>query len=63
LARLSKGLATVIMNKFFKKILDEGKTKCLFYDIPAAGPFTRSWAFKKFACGQCIADGAEVIRL
>ncbi len=32
-----KGLATAIMQKLFKDVLEEGKVLCLFYDNPDAG--------------------------
>ncbi|WHY86980.1 GNAT family N-acetyltransferase [Neobacillus novalis] len=41
-----KGLATAIMQKLFKDVLDEGKTLCLFYDNPAAGRIYKRLGFK-----------------
>jgi len=41
-----KGLATAIMQKLFKEILDEGKTLCLFYDNPEAGRIYKKLGFK-----------------
>ncbi|MFF2447857.1 GNAT family N-acetyltransferase [Neobacillus sp. NPDC058068] len=41
-----KGLATAIMQKLFKDVLDEGKTLCLFYDNPEAGRIYKRLGFK-----------------
>jgi uncharacterized protein len=40
------GLATAIMYKLFKDVLDEGKTLCLFYDNPEAGRIYKRLGFK-----------------
>ena len=41
-----QGLATAIMRKLFKDVLDEGKTLCLFYDNPEAGRIYKRLGFK-----------------
>ncbi|WP_066320307.1 GNAT family N-acetyltransferase [Bacillus sp. FJAT-29814] len=41
-----QGLATAIMQKLFKVVLDEGKTLCLFYDNPEAGRIYKRLGFK-----------------
>ncbi|MDQ0197841.1 GNAT family N-acetyltransferase [Neobacillus ginsengisoli] len=41
-----QGLATAIMQKLFKDVLDEGKTLCLFYDNPEAGRIYKRLGFK-----------------
>ncbi|GHH99500.1 GNAT family N-acetyltransferase [Neobacillus kokaensis] len=41
-----QGLATEIMQKLFKDVLDEGKTLCLFYDNPEAGRIYKRLGFK-----------------
>jgi predicted GNAT family acetyltransferase len=41
-----EGLATAIMQKLFKDVLDEGKTLCLFYDNPEAGSIYKRLGFK-----------------
>lgn len=41
-----KGLATAIMNKLFKDVLNEGKVLCLFYDNPEAGRIYKRLGFK-----------------
>jgi uncharacterized protein len=41
-----KGLATAIMHKLFKDVLDEGKVLCLFYDNPEAGRIYKRLGFK-----------------
>jgi uncharacterized protein len=41
-----KGLATSIMQNFFKDVLNEGKTLCLFYDNPEAGRIYKRLGFK-----------------
>jgi predicted GNAT family acetyltransferase len=41
-----EGLATAIMQKLFKDVLDEGKTLCLFYDNPEAGRIYKRLGFK-----------------
>ncbi|HYK73250.1 MAG TPA: GNAT family N-acetyltransferase [Pseudoneobacillus sp.] len=40
-----KGLATNIMIKLFKEVLDEGKILCLFYDNPEAGKIYKRLGF------------------
>ncbi|WP_442593953.1 GNAT family N-acetyltransferase [Neobacillus sp. D3-1R] len=40
-----KGLATGIMQKLFKEILEEGKVLCLFYDNPEAGKIYKRLGF------------------
>jgi uncharacterized protein len=40
-----KGLATAIMEKLFREILDEGKNLCLFYDNPEAGRIYKRLGF------------------
>lgn len=40
-----QGLATAIMRRLFKDVLDEGKTLCLFYDNPEAGRIYKSLGF------------------
>lgn len=40
-----KGLATGIMEKLFKEVLDEGKILCLFYDNPEAGRIYKRLGF------------------
>ncbi|MEC1525295.1 GNAT family N-acetyltransferase [Neobacillus niacini] len=41
-----KGLATAIMQKLFKDVLNEGKVLCLFYDNPEAGRIYKRLGFK-----------------
>jgi uncharacterized protein len=41
-----KGLATRIMKKLFKDVLEEGKVLCLFYDNPEAGRIYKRLGFK-----------------
>lgn len=41
-----KGLATGIMQKLFKDVLNEGKILCLFYDNPDAGRIYKKLGFK-----------------
>lgn len=41
-----QGLATAIMEKLIKDVLEEGKTLCLFYDNPAAGRIYKRLGFK-----------------
>lgn len=41
-----KGLATGIMKKLFKDVLEEGKILCLFYDNPEAGRIYKRLGFK-----------------
>jgi uncharacterized protein len=41
-----KGLATAIMQKLFKYVLNEGKVLCLFYDNPEAGRIYKRLGFK-----------------
>jgi uncharacterized protein len=41
-----KGLATAIMQKLFKDVLEEGKVLCLFYDNPDAGRIYKRLGFK-----------------
>jgi uncharacterized protein len=41
-----KGLATSIMKKLFKDVLDDGKILCLFYDNPEAGRIYKRLGFK-----------------
>jgi len=41
-----KGLATAIMQKLFKEVLNEGKVLCLFYDNPDAGRIYKRLGFK-----------------
>ncbi|WP_042455652.1 GNAT family N-acetyltransferase [Neobacillus dielmonensis] len=41
-----QGLATAIMIKLFKDVLDEGKILCLFYDNPDAGRIYKRLGFK-----------------
>ena len=40
-----QGLATAIMQKLFKEVLEEGKTLCLFYDNPEAGRIYKRLGF------------------
>jgi uncharacterized protein len=40
-----KGLATAIMQKLFKDVLNEGKVLCLFYDNPEAGRIYKRLGF------------------
>lgn len=44
--RRRKGLATAIMKKLFKDVLNEGKALCLFYDNPDAGRIYKRLGFK-----------------
>jgi uncharacterized protein len=41
-----KGLATAVMQKLFKDVMDEGKILCLFYDNPEAGRIYKRLGFK-----------------
>lgn len=41
-----QGLATAIMQKLFKDVLNEGRTMCLFYDNPEAGRIYKKLGFK-----------------
>ncbi|MCM3664837.1 GNAT family N-acetyltransferase [Mesobacillus subterraneus] len=41
-----KGLATAVMQKLFKDVMDEGKILCLFYDNPDAGRIYKRLGFK-----------------
>ncbi|MEH7177738.1 GNAT family N-acetyltransferase [Neobacillus vireti] len=41
-----KGLATAIMHKLFRDVLNEGKLLCLFYDNPEAGRIYKRLGFK-----------------
>lgn len=41
-----KGLATAIMQKLFKDLINEGKILCLFYDNPEAGRIYKRLGFK-----------------
>lgn len=41
-----KGLATAIMQKLFREVLDEGRILCLFYDNPEAGRIYKRLGFK-----------------
>ncbi|KKK38498.1 acetyltransferase [Mesobacillus campisalis] len=41
-----KGLATAVMQRLFKDVLEEGKTLCLFYDNPAAGRIYKRLGFQ-----------------
>ncbi|CAM4023428.1 GNAT family N-acetyltransferase [Mesobacillus thioparans] len=40
-----KGLATAVMQKLFKDVMDEGKILCLFYDNPEAGRIYKRLGF------------------
>ncbi|MBT2638217.1 MULTISPECIES: GNAT family N-acetyltransferase [unclassified Bacillus (in: firmicutes)] len=40
-----KGLATAVMQKLFKDVMDEGKSLCLFYDNPEAGRIYKRLGF------------------
>ena len=40
-----KGLATAVMQKLFKDVMDEGKLLCLFYDNPEAGRIYKRLGF------------------
>ncbi|MBS8264357.1 GNAT family N-acetyltransferase [Mesobacillus boroniphilus] len=40
-----KGLATTVMQKLFKDVMDEGKLLCLFYDNPEAGRIYKRLGF------------------
>ncbi|MCM3573995.1 GNAT family N-acetyltransferase [Mesobacillus subterraneus] len=40
-----KGLATAVMQKLFKDIMNEGKSLCLFYDNPEAGRIYKRLGF------------------
>jgi uncharacterized protein len=40
-----KGLATAVMQKLFKDVMDEGKLICLFYDNPEAGRIYKRLGF------------------
>lgn len=40
-----KGLATAVMQKLFKDVMDEGKLLCLFYDNPEAGRIYKRMGF------------------
>lgn len=41
-----KGLATAVMQKLIKDVLDEGRILCLFYDNPAAGRIYKRLGFR-----------------
>jgi uncharacterized protein len=41
-----KGLATAVMQKLFRDVLDEGRTLCLFYDNPSAGRIYKRLGFE-----------------
>jgi uncharacterized protein len=41
-----KGLATAVLQKLIKDVLDENKILCLFYDNPAAGRIYKRLGFK-----------------
>jgi uncharacterized protein len=41
-----KGLATSIMQKLFKDVLNEGKVLCLFYNNPEAGRIYKRLGFR-----------------
>ncbi|MDZ7673441.1 MAG: GNAT family N-acetyltransferase [Halanaerobiales bacterium] len=42
----NKGLASAVMSKLCKEVLDEGKELCLFYDNPQAGKIYKRIGFK-----------------
>jgi uncharacterized protein len=41
-----QGLATAVMQKLFRDVMDEGKILCLFYDNPEAGRIYKRLGFK-----------------
>lgn len=41
-----KGMATAVMQKLFRDVMDEGKILCLFYDNPEAGRIYKRLGFK-----------------
>jgi uncharacterized protein len=41
-----RGLATAVMQKLFKDVMEEGKILCLFYDNPEAGRIYKRLGFK-----------------
>lgn len=41
-----KGLATAVMQKLFRDVMNEGKILCLFYDNPEAGSIYKRLGFK-----------------
>ena len=55
-----QGLATAIMQRLCKEILDEGKVLCLFYEILKQAKFIKNLDSKILECGRCI-DKEKII--